>query len=211
MENLDGLTDALVELKKEDLVRKVEEELGKQTPPLEIVKALNEGMIKVGERFSTCEYFISELIYSSHLMKEVMTTLEPLLGGTDVAASGETVVVGTVKGDIHDIGKNIVVTLIRNAGFNVVDLGVDVPSEKFVEALKETGAKILALSCLLNIAIPEMKSVVEALARAGLRNTVKVIIGGQPVDEKVREHVGADFYGADAPAGVRICKQIYRQ
>ena len=198
-------------MKKEDVVAMVEDQLKKKTPPLEIVKALNDGMIKVGERFSTCEYFISELIYSSHIMKEVMTQLDPLFEQSEVATSGDKVVVGTVKGDIHDIGKNIVVTLMRNAGFNVVDLGVDVPAEQFVESLKDTGARAVALSCLLNIAIPEMKAVVEALDKAGIRGNVKVIIGGQPIDEKVREHVGADYYGSDAPAGVRICKEIYGQ
>jgi methanogenic corrinoid protein MtbC1 len=121
------------------------------------------------------------------------------------------VVIGTVKGDIHDIGKNIVVTLLRNAGFKTIDLGVDVASEKFVETLKETRAKALALSCLLNFAIMEMKNVVDALVVAKIRDQIKVVIGGQPIDEKVCEYVGADYYGADAPAGVRICKQIYGQ
>ena len=211
MEALTELTQALVDLKKEDVLAMVDDQLKKETPPLEIVKALNDGMIQVGDRFATCEYFISELIYSSHIMKEAMTRLDPLFEHTDPGESGERVVIGTVKGDIHDIGKNIVVTLIRNAGFKVIDLGVDVPAERFVESLKETGAKVLALSCLLNLAITEMKSVVEALGAAGIRNDVKVIIGGQPVDEQVCAYVGADYYGLDAPTGVRICKQIYGQ
>ena len=211
MAALTELTQALVDLKKEDVLAMVEDQLEKKTPPLDIVKALNDGMIAVGERFAACEYFISELIYSSHIMKDAMARLDPLFEQTDLQASGEKVVIGTVKGDIHDIGKNIVVTLMRNAGFKVIDLGVDVPADRFVETLKETGAKALALSCLLNLAITEMKVVVEALAAAGMRDNVKVILGGQPIDEKVREHVGADYYGPDAPAGVRICKQIYGQ
>ena len=209
MAALTELTKALVDLKKEDVLAMVEDQLEKKTPPLEIVKALNGGMIMVGERFASCEYFISELIYSGHIMKDVMARLDPLFEQTDLEASGEKVVIGTVKGDIHDIGKNIVVMLMRNAGFKVIDLGVDVPADRFVEALKETGAKALALSCLLNLAITEMKVVVEVLAAAGIRNNVKVILGGQPIDEKVREYVGADYYGSDAPAGVSICKQIY--
>jgi methanogenic corrinoid protein MtbC1 len=116
-----------------------------------------------------------------------------------------------VKGDIHDIGKNIVVTLLRNAGFKTVDLGVDVAADRFVEALKETGAKALALSCLLNLAILEMKNVVDALVAARIRDQIKVVIGGQPIDEKVCEYVGADYYGADAPAGVKLCREIYAQ
>jgi methanogenic corrinoid protein MtbC1 len=209
MAELTELTQALVDLKKENVLAMVEDQLKKKTPPLEIVKALNDGMIKVGDRFAACEYFISELIYSSHIMKDAMTRLDPLFNQTDLKDSGEKVVIGTVKGDIHDIGKNIVVTLMRNAGFKVIDLGVDVPAERFVETLKESGAKVLALSCLLNLAIYEMKSVVDALITSKMRDRVKVVIGGQPIDEKVCEYVGADFYGPDAPAGVRICKQIY--
>jgi methylmalonyl-CoA mutase cobalamin-binding domain/chain len=211
MEALTELTQALVELKKEDVLAMVEDQLEKKTPPLDLVKALNAAMIKVGERFAAGDYFISELIYSSYIMKDAMARLDPLFEQSDLGASGEKVVIGTVQGDIHDIGKSIVVTLIRNAGFNVIDLGVDVPAERFVEAIKDTGAKALALSCLLNLAISEMKHVVEALDAAGIRGDVKVIIGGQPIDEKVCEHVGADYYGPDAPAGVRICKQVYGQ
>jgi methanogenic corrinoid protein MtbC1 len=208
---LTQLTQALVNLEKEQVIAMVDDELKKNTPAFDIVTALNNGMVQVGERFAACEYFISELIYSSHIMKEVMTRLEPLFEASDVGPSGDKVVVGTVKGDIHDIGKNIVTTLLKNAGFHVIDLGVDVPAEQFVESLKETGAKALALSCLLNLAIMEMKSVVEALGAAGMRDIVKVVIGGQPIDEKVCAFVGADYYGSDAPAGVRICKQIYGQ
>jgi methanogenic corrinoid protein MtbC1 len=209
MAALTELAKALVDLNKDDVIAIVEDQLRKNTPPLEIVKALNEGMTKVGERFAAGDYFISELIYSGHIMKDAMTRLDPLFEQAGRADAGEKVVIGTVKGDIHDIGKNIIAMLIKNAGFTVVDLGVDVPAERFVESLKETGAQALALSCLLNVAIPEMKAVVEALDKAGMRSNVKVIIGGQPIDEKVREYVGADYYGPDAPAGVRICKQIY--
>jgi methylmalonyl-CoA mutase cobalamin-binding domain/chain len=135
--------------------------------------------------------------------------VEPLFGSIEKAESGEKVVIGTVKGDIHDIGKNIVVTLLRNAGFQVIDMGIDVPAERFVEKLKETGTKVLGLSCLLNLAFQEMKNVVDTLTKTGIRNQVKVIIGGQPTDEQVREYVGADYYAPDAIAGVKICKKIY--
>jgi methylmalonyl-CoA mutase cobalamin-binding domain/chain len=189
----------------------VEDKLKGGTPPLEIVKELNDGMIEVGDRFASCEYFISELIYSSHIMKEIMGRIEPLFGQTDLSESGRIVVIGTVKGDIHDIGKNIVVTLLKNAGFRVIDMGIDVVADRFVEKLKETGARVLGLSCLLNIAFQEMRNVVDTLTRTGIRDEVKVIIGGQPTDEKVREYVGADYYAPDAVAGVKICKKIYAQ
>jgi len=198
-----------MDVRKEDVISAVEDLLKKQTPPLEIVKALNEGMIKVGDRFAAGDYFISELIYSGHIMKDAMIRLDPLFEQTGAGDAGEKVVIGTVQGDIHDIGKNIVTMLIKNAGFNVIDLGVDVSAERFVASLKETGAQALALSCLLNVAIPAMKNVVEALRAAGIRDKVKVIVGGQPIDEEVCKYVGADYYGTDAPAGLRICRQIY--
>ncbi len=209
MADLTELTRAMADLDKKRVLGLVEEKLKGGIPPLEIVKELNDGMIEVGNRFTACEYYISELMFSSHIYKEIMTTLEPLLGQAEPSKTVGAVVIGTVKGDIHDIGKNIVVTLMRNAGFKVIDLGVDVPADRFVETLKETGAKVVALSCLLNFAIMEMKDVVDALIAAGVRNNVKVIIGGQPIDDKVCEYIGADYYGADAPAGVRLCKEIY--
>lgn len=209
MAKLTELAQALVDLKKENVIALVEDKLKGGISPLEIVKELNIGMIEIGERFATGEYFISELMYSSHMMKEAMSQLEPLFGSIKQAESGERVVIGTVKGDIHDIGKNIVVTLLRNAGFQVIDMGIDVAAERFVEKLKETGAKVLGLSCLLNLAFQEMKHVVDILGEAGMRNQVKVIVGGQPIDEQVREYVGADYYATDAVAGIKICKEIY--
>jgi methylmalonyl-CoA mutase cobalamin-binding domain/chain len=211
MAQLTDLAQALVNLEKERVNAIVEDKLKKGVPPLEIVKELNDGMIEIGERFASCEYFISELLYSSHIMKEIMVRLEPSFGHTGLNELGDIVVIGTVKGDIHDIGKNIVVTLLKNAGFRVIDMGIDVPADQFAEKLKETGAKALGLSCLLNIAFQEMRNVVDTLTRTGIRDKVKVIIGGQPTDEKVREYVGADYYALDAVAGVKICKEIYAQ
>ena len=209
MAGLTQLAQAMADLDKKHVIAMVESKLKDGILPLEIVKELNDGMIEIGNRFTACEYYISELIFSSHIYKEVMTTLEPLLGQAELEKKEGTIVIGTVKGDIHDIGKNIVVTLLRNAGFRTVDLGVDVSADRFVESLKETGARVLALSCLLNLAIQEMKNVVEALTAAGIRDQVKVVIGGQPIDEKICEYVRADYYGADAPAGVKLCREIY--
>lgn len=211
MAELTELARAMADLDKKQVASLVEDKLKGGTPPLEIMKELNVGMIEIGNRFTASEYYISELMFSSHIYKEIMATLEPLLGEAELDKTIGTVVVGTVKGDIHDIGKNIVVTLLRNAGFKTIDLGVDVAADKFVESVKANGAKALALSCLLNLAIQEMKNVVEALVAAKIRDQIKVVIGGQPIDEKIREYIGADYYGVDAPAGVRICKQIYKQ
>lgn len=211
MAGLTQLAQAMADLDKKHVITLVESKLKNGIPPLQIVGELNDGMIEIGNRFTACEYYISELMFSSHIYKEVMATLEPLLGQVEPEKNVGTVVIGTVKGDIHDIGKNIVVTLLRNAGFKTVDLGVDVAADKFVATVKETGARAVALSCLLNFAIQEMKNVVEALTAAKIRRQVKVVIGGQPIDEKICEYIGADYYGTDAPAGVRICKQIYTQ
>lgn len=209
MTKLSELAQALAGLEKERVNKLVEAELKDGAAPLEIVGELNAGMGLVGERYTAGEYFLSELLYSSHIMKSVMSRLEPLLEDTGQSESIGTVVIGTVKGDIHDIGKNVVVALLRGVGFKVVDLGVDVPADVFVDKLKESGAGVLGLSALLNMTFPEMKNVVDAVAAAGIRNQVKIIIGGAPTDEQVREYTGADYYALDAPDGVKICQQIY--
>jgi methanogenic corrinoid protein MtbC1 len=209
MNKMDELAQALCDLNEKKVYDLVEQRIKKNVPAMEIVQSCNEGMAAVGERFSTGKYFISQLIFSAEILKAVMKRLEPLLQGTKLDKSAGNVVIGTVKGDIHDIGKNIVVTLLRGSGFEVTDLGVDVPAEKFVAALRETGAKVLGLSALLNFTYLEMKHVVEEVAKAGLRDKVKIIIGGTPVNEQVRQFAGADYYAEDAVAGVNICKQIY--
>ncbi len=204
-----SLARALANLDKERVNNLVEAKLKDGVASLEIVGELNAGMTMVGERFTAGEYFLSELIYSSHIMKGIMEKLGPLLGDIGLGKAVGTVVIGTVKGDIHDIGKNIVVALLRGVGFEVVDLGVDVPANAFVEKLKETGARVLGLSALLNQTIHEMKNVVDSVVAAGIRNQVKIIIGGAPTDEQVQGYAGADYYALDAPTAVQICKQVY--
>jgi len=203
------LAEALRDLKEEKVYRLVDEQIDQGVSPLEIIARCNEGMAAVGELFSSNVYFISQLIYSAEILKTAMKKLEPILTGLQTPGSQGKVVVGTVKGDIHDIGKNIVVTLLKGSGFEVLDLGVDVAPEKFAAALQETRAKVLGLSALLTTTYPAMKTAVQALERAGIRDRVKVIIGGAPCNEQVREFSGADYYAKDAVAGVNICKQIY--
>jgi methanogenic corrinoid protein MtbC1 len=205
-----SLAEALTNLEEQRVYELVNQKVNEGEDVLRIISELNEGMINVGELFSSGEYFISQLIFSGEILKEVMTKLEPLLRKVEAGQSSGKVVIGTVKGDIHDIGKNIVITLLNGSGFAVLDLGVDVPAEKFVEAIKQTGAKVLGLSALLNFTYPEMKSVIEQVEKAGLRHRVKVIIGGAPCNEQVREFTGADFCAKDAIAGVNYCKEIYR-
>ncbi len=206
---MDELAEALRDLEENKVYELVEKKIAAGVTAVEIIKILNEGMVAVGERFSTCQYFISQLIFSAEILKAVTKRLDPLLKDTESGPSAGKVIIGTVKGDIHDIGKNIVITLLTGSGFEVIDLGVDVPAEKFVAAVKESGAKALGLSALLNFTYPEMKNVVESIAQAGLRDKVKIIIGGTPVNEDVRVFSGADYYAEDAVAGVKICKEIY--
>jgi len=206
---MDELVRAVRDLEEKRIYELVEERIKAGVPAIDILKACNDGIVAVGELFSECKYFLSELIFSAEILKTVLKRLEPLLPKAEAGESAGKVVVGTVKGDIHDIGKNIVITLLWGAGFEVIDLGVDVGAERFVTALQESGAKVLGLSALLNFTYPEMKHVVEEVAKAGLRDRVKIIIGGTPVNEQVRQFTGADYYAEDAVVGVTICKQIY--
>ena len=206
---MDALSQAIRDLDEKRVNELVEEKIKAGVPALEIVKICNEGMVSLGDLFSEGVYFISELIFSAEILKGVMKRLDPLLQATGEGSSAGKVVIGTVKGDIHDIGKNIVVTLLRGAGFEVVDLGVDVPAPKFVETVRRTGARVLGLSALLNLTYPEMKAVIEEIAKAGIREQVKIIVGGAPVNEQVRQFAGADYWAPDAVTGVNLCKKIY--
>ncbi len=209
MSNLTELAQSLVDLKEEKFLELVEQRIDNKDNPLDMIQECNAGMVEVGMRFESGDYFISELIMSSEILKKAMVQLKPLLGDLQKGPSKGKVVIGTVKDDIHDIGKNIVVTLLKGVGYEVVDLGTDVAADKFVNAIKETGAKVLGLSALLNFTYPCMKEVIEALKEAGIRDQVTVIIGGAPCNEEVRRSVGADHFATDATKGVRICQEVY--
>ena len=206
---MSDLAAALRDLKEDQVKSMVDESLAAGVSPLVLMDELNQGMVAVGELFSDGTYFLSQLMFSAEILKGVMAKIEPLLEGDASVQGKDKVILGTVKGDIHDIGKNIVGSILKGAGFEVIDLGIDVPPAKFVEAVRESGAKALGLSALLNLTYPEMKNVVDSLTEAGLRSQVKVIIGGAPCNEQVREFTGADYYAQDAVSGVNICKEIY--
>ena len=205
------LAEALRDLNEDKVYELVDNMLKQGESPEDIIKECNEGMIAVGEFFAADQYFLTELMFSAEIMKGVMEKLEPFIGSqVEVPAeSKRTVVIGTVHGDIHDIGKNIVISLLKSNGFNIVDLGVDVPAEKFVESVRETGAKVVGISALLNFTFPEMKNVVDAFIETGLRDHVKIIIGGTICNETVREFAGADYFANNAVTGINICKAIY--
>jgi methylmalonyl-CoA mutase cobalamin-binding domain/chain len=202
------LADALRDLDENKVYDLIDQKIDQGVSALDIIDECNAGMVAVGELFSDNTYFLSQLMFSANILKTVMERLEPILEGTQKRDAIGKVVIGTVNGDIHDIGKNIVITLLRGTGFEVIDLGVSVPAEKFVEAIKESGAVVLGLSALLSTTYPEMKNVVGAVNKAGLREQVKIIIGGAPVNEQVRQFTGADYYADSAVTGINLCKDI---
>ncbi|MBU4440266.1 MAG: cobalamin-dependent protein [Acetobacterium sp.] len=201
------ISELLANLEMDELMKAVQQELDNGTDPLEILKEGEAGMIKVGELFSAGEYFVSDLMMSGEMFKEVGEMLAPHLDGktSEVLAK---VVLGTVEGDIHDIGKDLVYVMLKSGGFDVIDVGVDAKPEVFVNALKESDAPILALSCLLTTCYDSILNTVKAVEAAGLRDQVKIVIGGGPTDESVVKYTGADAVGDDAQSAVRLCKEM---
>lgn len=199
MKDLDE--DKLLELVKKDL------EAGRS--PLEIIGDLNQGVVGVGELYEAGEYFVSQLMFAAEILNEVMEILEPFMAKDDDGKGAGTVVIGTVAGDVHDIGKNIVHTLLKGSGYKVVDLGVDVPVEKFVDAVIEHQPRVLGMSALLSFTYPEMKAVVEALKEKGLRDKVQIVIGGAPCSEEVRAYAGADLWAPTAMDTVAFANKVY--
>lgn len=202
----DKLAAAISELDEEQMAALVKERIAAGDDPQAILESCRDGMNLVGQRYEAGEYFVSELIMSGEMFKAANALLSPYFTAGSGSYKGK-IVFGTVKNDIHDIGKDLVVGMLKAAGYEVFDLGIDVPVEKFVETVKETGAKIVGLSGLLTIAFDSMKATVDALDAAGLRPGVKVMIGGGPVTQQVLEYSGADALGEDAQAAVKFANQ----
>jgi methylmalonyl-CoA mutase cobalamin-binding domain/chain len=205
------LAEALANLEEDKVRELIQKKLASNADPMSVVDELRQGMDIVGERYKSKDYFLSELIISGEIFKESMAAIEPKLKGSNMGEPLGKMVLGTVKGDIHNIGKDIVATLLTAAGFEIHDLGIDVPPDKFIDTLKETGSSILGMSGLLTPAFESMKETVKALDAAGLRDKVKIIIGGGIVTEKVGEYVGADAFTDDASEGVEICRGFVRE
>ena len=201
------LTKAIADLKEDEALKMVNEMMDGGKDPNAILDAARVGMETVGKRFADGEYFLPELIYSGEIFKEVSEIVKPKLTAQTQGPKLAKCIVGTVAGDIHDIGKDIVVFMLDISGFEVIDLGVDVPAQKFVDAIKESGAPIVALSGFLTLAFDSMKETVDAIATAGLRDKVKIMIGGGQIDEEIRKYSGADAYGRDAMTGVALAKE----
>ena len=169
----------------------------------QMVPAMNE----VGRRFECSEYFVPELLISARAMKSALDLLRPLLAAQGAQPAGR-VAIGTVKGDLHDIGKNLVASLLEGGGFEVIDLGVNVPPEQFIASIKDQQASIIAMSALLTTTMPAMRATIEALKQAGLRDQVKVLVGGAPITQKYAEDIGADGYSENAVGAVALAKRV---
>jgi dimethylamine corrinoid protein len=206
MSNLSTLPQAVGDLEEDKAVRLVQEKLAAGEPALAILEELQGGMNIVGERFEACEYFLSELIYAADIFKKAGLPLQDELKSSAQKTYG-TLVLGTVKNDIHDFGKDIVATVMSSNGIKVVDLGVNVEHEDFVRAIKEHNAALVGMSCLLTTVFDEMKDAIAAISAAGLRDQVKILIGGGPVDQACAEYVGADYYCKTAQDGVIAAKK----
>ena len=200
------LVRLLSDLKEEEALDYVERALNERADPGELLAETKEAMSIVGKRFAENEYFIPDLIFSGDILRQIVERLTPHLKKGKEAAKLGKVVVGTVAGDIHDIGKDLVVFMLDVNGFDVTDLGIDVPVEKFVDAIKETGAPIVALSGFLTLAFENMKGTVEAINKAGLRDRVNIMIGGGQIDDQVRIFTGADAFGLDAMEAVKLAQ-----
>jgi len=202
---LDSLKEALVQLDAAKVEELLQESLSSHLDPMEILNALRSGMEEIGRLFENGEYFVSELVMAGEIMKGALEVLKPRLK-TERESTGR-IVLGTIIGDLHDIGKEIIKSLLISAGFEVYDLGVDVPPEKFVEKALETGAGIIGVSALLSTSIANTADVVKALEKAGIRDRVKVIVGGAAARQWMIEKYGVDAAVNDAVRGLEIIKE----
>jgi corrinoid protein of di/trimethylamine methyltransferase len=208
MADLKKLYDAVLNGDLKTAVAATKEAIAEGADPLEMVSGyMVPAMSEVGRRYECEEYFVPELLLAARAMKGSLELIRPLLSAKGVEPAGR-VVIGTVKGDLHDIGKNLVASLLEGGGFEVVDLGTDVSPEKFVQAVKDRNANIVCLSALLTVTMPSMKTTMEALKSAGVRDRIKVMIGGAPVTQQYADEIGADGYGENASVAVNLARRL---
>jgi methanogenic corrinoid protein MtbC1 len=201
------LAKALGDLKEDEAIAITQEKLAANEDAMKILAEAGKGMETVGTRFSKGEYFIPDLVYSGEILKQINELVKPRLTGAGEAKKGGKVIIATVAGDIHDIGKDIVVFMLDVGGFQVYDMGVDVPIQKIVDKLKETGAPVIGLSGFLTLAYDAMKFTIDAIKAAGLRDKVKIMIGGGQITPEIVKYTGADAYGKDAIEGVALARK----
>ncbi|MCF8106980.1 MAG: corrinoid protein [Desulfohalobiaceae bacterium] len=208
MADMQKISDTLIAGKVEDLKKLVQQAIDEGTGASEILnQALMPGMDVVGERMENGDMFIPEVLMSAKAMSGTLEILKPLLTPEESKSAGK-VIIGTVKGDLHDIGKNLVAMMLESAGYEVVNLGVDIAPESFVEAVKKHEAQVVALSALLTTTMPQMQKTIAALKESGLKDQVKVIVGGAPVTEKYAKEIGAEGYAPDAGSANKLVKSL---
>jgi 5-methyltetrahydrofolate--homocysteine methyltransferase len=202
------LIQQISDMQEEDSVKLAREMLDSGYNPVELLGHCREAMELVGKRYAEGEYFLPELMLAGEMLKAIGDMAKPLIKqDTSGGKSAGTVVLGTVQGDLHDIGKNIVTFMLEINGFKVIDLGIDVPIANFIEGIKEHKPQVVGLSGFLTLAFDAMKNTVEAIKEAGLRDNIKIMIGGGQVDETIRNYTGADAFGLNAMDAVSLCKQ----
>jgi 5-methyltetrahydrofolate--homocysteine methyltransferase len=201
------LVTAIADMEEQEALALATELVAGKADPMAILDDCRSAMEIVGQRYEAGTYFLPELLLAGEMLTEITEIVKPEMAKAQAIQRHGKVLIGTVKGDIHDIGKNIVTFMLDANGFEVKDLGVDVPAEKFVEAIREFQPQVVALSGFLTLAFDAMKETVKAIETAGLRNGMKIMVGGGPVSEEVRNYTGADGYGKDAMAGVSLAKQ----
>jgi methanogenic corrinoid protein MtbC1 len=200
------LVKLLSDLREQEALEFVDKALGKGIDPIELLGDAKEGMNIVGAKFASEEYFIPDLIFSSEILKGVIRVLEPHLKSKEDTKRLGKVIIGTVAGDIHDIGKDLVVFMLDVNGFEVVDLGIDVAAQQFVKTASDKDSTVIGLSGFLTLAFDSMKKTVDAFTEAGLRDRVKIMIGGGQIDDYIKNYTGADAYGKDAMEAVALAK-----
>lgn len=209
MANLDLLYEAILKGKQNDAITITEAAIAENIPPKILIEDyMIKAMEEVGSRFERQEAFVPELLMAGRAMKSSLSLLQPILKQTGTSATIGKVVIGTVKGDLHDIGKNLVASMFEGCGFEVIDVGIDVDSSKFIDAIKEHNADILGLSALLTTTMPYMKTVIEDLKTIGLRDKVKVMVGGAPVSENFAMEIGADGFSDSANSAIAKAKEL---
>jgi methanogenic corrinoid protein MtbC1 len=201
------LVNAIADMREEEALKLVREMVEGGSDPMAILNSAREAMTVVGQRYDAGTYFLPELMLAGEIMSQITDIVKPELAKLPEIERRGKVLIGTVAGDIHDIGKNIVSFMLDVNGFDVLDLGVDVPASKFVEAIRDFEPQVVGLSGFLTLAFDAMKETVEAIEAAGLRDGVKIMIGGGQVNEKIQEYAGADAYGKDAMAGVSLAQK----
>ena len=211
MVDYSAVQQAVIEGDDERTVQLVKEALKQNAKPTDIVNSgLQAGLIIVGDKFSSGEFFIPELLFAARAVTRSLDVLRPLLSDSSTITIGR-VVIGTVAGDVHDVGKNLVSMFLEGAGFEVIDLGAGVSAERFVAAVKEHSPDIVGMSALLTTTMPGMEATIQALESAAIRRQVKVVVGGAPVTQHFADRIGADGYGADAGAAIKLCRRLIRK